>query len=69
MSNIERSTLNLLILYSCLNNFNQTRDVLISGPTKTKQGENFKSQASKRHGFNLQNGFQKKFKGNPWSLL
>jgi hypothetical protein len=29
---------------------------------KQKQGENFKSQASKRHGFNLQNGFQKKIK-------
>jgi len=39
----------------------------ISGPTKTKQGEIFKFQASKRHGFNLQIGFQKKIKGNPWS--
>jgi hypothetical protein len=29
---------------------------------KQKQGEIFKSQASKRHGFNLQNGFQKKIK-------
>jgi hypothetical protein len=40
---------------------------LLVAQQKQKQGENFKSRASKRHGFNLQNGFQKKIKGNPWS--
>jgi hypothetical protein len=34
MSNIERSTLNLLILYPCLNNVNQTKDVLLVAQQK-----------------------------------
>ncbi len=68
MSNIERSTLNLLISYSCLNNLNQTRDgFLLVAQQKQNKVKISNLKQAKDMGLIFKMGFQKKIKGNPWS--
>jgi hypothetical protein len=62
MSNIKRSTLNLLILYSCLNNFNQTRDVLLVAQQKQNKVRIANLKQAKDTGLILKKDFKRKLK-------